>query len=96
MVGAGTMSVLVVLVLTQTSYIMKLTREIKKKESEADKKTEEMQKNWNKLEDTINKLTQEVISLQDTLRGGLRAPVQMITPAEYLTGPGEEGMDSYS
>ena len=95
MVGAGTMSVLVVLVLAQTGYMMKLTREIKKKESEADKKTEEMQKNWNKLEDTINKLTQEVISLQDTLRGGLRAPVQMITPAGYLPGPGEECMDSY-
>ena len=33
MVGAGTMSVLVVLVLAQTGYMMKLTREIKKKES---------------------------------------------------------------
>ena len=41
-------------------------------------------------------LTQEVTSLQDTLREGLRAPVQMITPAGYLPGPGDEGMDSYS
>ena len=32
MVGAGTMSVLVILVLAQTSYMMKLTKEIKKKE----------------------------------------------------------------
>ena len=29
MVGAGTMSVLVILVLAQTSYMMKLTKEIK-------------------------------------------------------------------
>ena len=32
MVGAGTMSVLVIIVLAQTSYMMKLTKEIKKKE----------------------------------------------------------------
>ena len=44
MVGAGTMSVLVILVLAQTGYMMKLTREIKNKESEADKKIKEMQK----------------------------------------------------
>ena len=55
------MSVLVILVLAQTDYMVKLTREIKKKESEADKKIKERQKNWNKLEDAINKLTQEVI-----------------------------------
>ena len=36
MVVAGTMSVLVVLVLIQTGYIMKLTRKIEKKELEAD------------------------------------------------------------
>ena len=42
MVGAGTMSVLVILVLAQTSYMMKLTKEIKKKEAEADKKVEEV------------------------------------------------------
>ena len=96
MVGARTISVLVVLVLAQTGYMMKLTREIKKKELEADKKTEEMQKNWNKLEDIINKLTQKIISLQDTLWGGLRAPVQMVAPAGYLPSPGEECMDSFS
>ena len=42
MVGTGTLSVLVILVLAQTGYMMKLTREIKKKYLEADKKTEEM------------------------------------------------------
>ena len=75
--------------------MMKLTREIKKKELEADKKTEEIQKDWNKLEDTINKLTQEVISLQDTLWGGLRAPAPMAVPAGYLPVSGEGCMDPY-
>ena len=60
------MTVLVILVMAQTSYMMKLTKEIKKKELEADKKIKEMQKNWNKLEGAINRLTQEVS------QGGLR------------------------
>ena len=63
MVVADTMSGLVVLVLIQTGYMMKLTKEIKNKESEAEKKAEDMQKNWKNLEDTVNRLTQEVISL---------------------------------
>ena len=88
MVGAGTMSVLVILVLAQTSYMMKLTKEIKKKESEAEKKIEEMQKNWNKLEGAINRLTQEVG------RGGLRTKVTTIAPARYLPALGKEHMES--
>ena len=88
MVGAGTMSVLVILVLAQTSYMMKLTKEIKKKESEADKKIKEMQKNWNKLEGAIKRLT------QDVSRGGLRAQVTMIAPARFLPASGVEHMDS--
>ena len=88
MVGAGTMSVLVILVLAQDSYMMKLTREIKKKESEADKKIEEMQKNWNKLEGAINRLTQEVG------QRGLRIQVTMIAPTRSLPASGEEHMDS--
>ena len=50
--------------------MMKLTKEIKNKDSEAEKKAEDMQKNWKNLEDTVNKLTQEVMSLQETLRAG--------------------------
>ena len=63
MVVAGTMSVFVVLVLIQTRYMMKLTKEIKNKESEAEKKAEDMQKNWKNLEKTVSKLTHEVMNI---------------------------------
>ena len=87
-VDAGSMSILVILVLAQTSYMIKLTKGIKKKELEADKKIKEMQKNWNRLEGAINRLTQEIG------RGGLRTQVTTIAPARCLPASGEEHMDS--
>ena len=54
--GAGTVSILVILVLVQTSYMIKLTKGFKKKELEADKRFREMQVNWSKLEVAINSL----------------------------------------
>ena len=88
-VGVGTMSVLVILVLVQTSYMIKIPKAIKKKELEADKKIREMQKNWNRLEVAINSLTQEIS------QGGQRTHVTMIAPTRWLPALGDEHMGSF-
>ena len=59
-VGAGTVAILEILVLVQTSYMIKLTKSFIKKELEADKKIREMQENWSKLEVAINSLVREI------------------------------------
>ena len=41
-IGAGTVSILVILVLAQASYMIKITKGFKQKEVEADKKIMEM------------------------------------------------------
>ena len=58
MIVAGKMSAFVVLVLIQTSNIMKLTKHIKNRELEA----ETMHKSLKNLDDSVNKLIYEVIN----------------------------------
>ena len=73
-VGAGTVAILVILVLVQTSYMITFTKDLKKKELEADKKIREMQENWSKLEVAIKSLVQE------NNQGGPRTQVTAIAP----------------
>ena len=51
---------LVILVLVQASYMIKLSKDFKKKDLEADKKIKDMLESWSKLEVAINSLVQEI------------------------------------
>ena len=59
-VGAGTVVILVILVLVQISYMIKLSKHFKKKDVETDKKIKDMKESWSQLEVAINSLVQEI------------------------------------
>ena len=77
-VGAGTLAILVILELVQTSYMIKLTKDFKKKEVEADKKIREMQESWSKFKVAINSLA------RDINQGESRTQVTVIAPNRCL------------
>ena len=88
MVVAGTMSLLVVLVLIQTGYMIKLTKEIKNRKLE----TETMQKSLKNLEESVNKLTHIIINFWI----GVRPPVSMVISPKYHPSPNKESISSYT
>ena len=58
--GAGTVVILVVLVLVQITYMIKLSEYFKKKNVESDKKIKELKDSWSKLEAKIKSLVGEI------------------------------------
>ena len=88
-VGAGTVAILVILVLVQTSYMIKLSKEFKKKDLEADKKIKEMKEKWSKLEVAINSLVQEINQART------RTQVNATAPKRCHQVPSDECMGSF-
>ena len=59
-VGAATVAVLVLMVLVQIAYMIKLARRLRERNVESDEKIREMQEKWNQLEAVINNLVREI------------------------------------
>ena len=59
-VGAATVAVLVLMVLVQIAYMIKLARRLRERNIESSKTIKEMQEKWNQLEAVLNNLVQEV------------------------------------
>ena len=58
--GAGTVVIIVLVVLVQIIYMMKLAECFKKKNVESDEKIKELKESWSQLEAEINSLVRDI------------------------------------
>ena len=88
-VGAGTVVILVVLVLVQIIYMIKLAEYFKKKNVESDEKIKELKESWSQLEAEINSLVQEINQAK------ARTQETAIVSHRVHRVPAEESMGSF-